>query len=94
MLLINVGVEEGLEGSEELNWFRMVLGEMESWKNWESEMVESAEARWLVKSDSAVFLEMSMACLDMSMDIWMAVLVVLLVVLLLVPLPMELRTEP
>ena len=44
MLLINVGAEEGLEGSEVLNWFRMVLGEMESWKNWESEMVERAEA--------------------------------------------------
>ncbi len=57
MLLIKVGVEVGLEGSELLNWARMVPGEIESWKNCESEMVERADASWLEKRDSA-------ACLD------------------------------
>jgi len=73
MLLRRVGVEDGLDGSEERNWFRMVEGEMESWKNCESEMVERAEARWLEKRDSAACLERPMACLDMS-SIWRAFL--------------------
>ena len=45
----------------------MVVGEMESWKNCESEIVDRADAKWLEKSDSA-------ACLDMSMDSWRAFL--------------------
>lgn len=45
---------------------------MESWKNCESDIVESADARWFEKRDSAACLEIPIACLDMSIDIWRA----------------------
>ena len=48
---------------------------MESWKNWESEMVERADASWLEKRDSAACFEMPIAW---SMDIWSAFLPLLL----------------
>jgi hypothetical protein len=89
MLLMSVGVDVGLEGSEVLNWLRMVDGEMESWKNCESEIVERAEARWLEKRDSAACLERSIACLDMFMDICRAFLPFKLWMLLLLAGPEE-----
>lgn len=48
-----MGMEVGLFGSEVVNCLRMVVGEMESWKNWESLKVSRAEASCLEKRDSA-----------------------------------------
>lgn len=56
MELRRVGREFGLEGSRLAvsNWVRIVVGLMASWKNWESPMVERADAKWLEKRASAV----------------------------------------
>ena len=65
----------------------MVDGEMESWKNCESEIVESADARWLEKRDSAACFDRPETCLDtLSMDFCKTFLLLPLLVVMEVPL--------